>query len=759
MPKNPLDIAREALDQALATEKRNKQLLESIGPAIISALRPLFVQLENAISKLKVDVKPNVYVSPEIKIPAITVPPIQYRPPEVIVNYTPPKIEIPKLDLPAFKIPDLKWPTNPMPIMGSVRLADIDLNHPLPVQIRDAKGNPVSLGGQQAAMVMGNGGGGPNAYIMNDLLHPVPVTITSGAGSSTAAVLTNNDGTTYNSDNPLPVTITSGAAATSAANIVDSGGVPYTGSNPFPVSIVSGGTATSSTGLNDRAGTPYDGSNPVPVAIISDEITLDQTTDSIAQRQVSGFTDSVNVTLFNGNTPAQGNNETNGGVLRTILMSDSVFSVYVNNPVDNGDSAVALRTVQAGNSVSSVSIASIAGPIAQGDSAAALRVVQAGDAGVSVQGMVQGQNETNAQVLRIVHMTDTALSANVVSFAGNIPSQGQNETNAGTLRVVHMTDTAVSVNIVNTNTLDIHQVSGYIDSVNVLQINGNTPATGQNETNAGVLRVVHMTDTAVSVNVVNTNTLDIHQVSGYTDSVNVIAFNSNTPAQGLNETNAGVLRVVLMSDSVYSVYAQNPVGNGDSAVALRVTLAGNAGASASITDFAGNIPAQGQNETVGGVLRVVQMTDTVTSTQAKLIARQTNPTATGDTNPLFQSADKLGRALNRPIQVRELIATAYGTASTQAETTLLTAGAATFLDLISIMCANTSNAAVQVDIRATVGGNIVQSIEVPANGTAGWVPPVPWPQDSTGNGWSFKNPASDPSNTTIIVSALFTKEV
>lgn len=146
----------------------------------------------------------------------------------------------------------------------------------------------------------------------------------------------------------------------------------------------------------------------------------------------------------------------------------------------------------------------------------------------------------------------------------------------------------------------------------------------------------------------------------------------------------------------------------------------------------------------------------VLGTTASVLTRQTNPTAVAaDYVPI--AADDLGRQLTRPIQVRDLIKTAYVTLSTGSETTLLAAVAGAFLDLIYIIAANTSSAAQQVDIRATTGGNIVSSLYIPANSSVGFALPVPFPQDNQGNNWTVD--MADVTNSNILISALFSQEV
>jgi hypothetical protein len=146
----------------------------------------------------------------------------------------------------------------------------------------------------------------------------------------------------------------------------------------------------------------------------------------------------------------------------------------------------------------------------------------------------------------------------------------------------------------------------------------------------------------------------------------------------------------------------------------------------------------------------------ITGTTSSGYTRQTNPTAVAsDYVPL--ALDDLGRQLTRPLQVRDLIKTAYVSLATGTETTLISAVAGAYLDLIMIVASNNSDAAVSVDIRPVTGGNIVNTLRIPANGTAGWTPAVPWPQTDTGNNWTVDGP--DETGRTLTFSALFSQEI
>ena len=141
-------------------------------------------------------------------------------------------------------------------------------------------------------------------------------------------------------------------------------------------------------------------------------------------------------------------------------------------------------------------------------------------------------------------------------------------------------------------------------------------------------------------------------------------------------------------------------------------------------------------------------------------ARTTNPTAVANGDVVKSSYDDLGRLLTRPVQVRDLLATAYVSLTNGTETTLLSASAGSYHDLLYIMGANASDVAVTVDIRPVTAGNIVMTMVIPASGTAGVSLPVPIPQtgsDGTGNNWTAD--MGDITGTTVYLSALFTKEV
>lgn len=158
-----------------------------------------------------------------------------------------------------------------------------------------------------------------------------------------------------------------------------------------------------------------------------------------------------------------------------------------------------------------------------------------------------------------------------------------------------------------------------------------------------------------------------------------------------------------------------------------------------------------------------QVSGSMWSSEASGVARTTNPTAISDGASAKFSTDDLGRQLVRPVQVRDLIYTAYVSKASGStfgtETTLLAATAGAMFDLIYVMGSNDSDAAISCDIRGVTAGGVLMNIRIPANGTAGVATPVPIPQTSsdTGNAWTIDLP--DVTGTNISISALFSREI
>lgn len=728
---------KEASDQATDTIRGEaKNMLALIQDEQAKALKPVFEELGKglvakigeaisaAIKGLKVDVPKSDAPTVHVNVPDVHVPPFNIPTPKVTVNV--PKSERPSVH---FTPPEINFPAE-MSLKPNAK--------PFPVILHDVAGKPMQFPQHMSGGVAGGRG---------DFFTILSIQ------NSTAAALVDSSGVAYSGSNPLPTSATltlpsgQGDAAT-ATRVVIAG-------NSDASVVVNSGTITTVTTLTgitntvgvvalDRDGNPLttgpiaqgDAATALRVIVAgnSDASVVVNSGTLTTVTTLTGITNTVNVRLDSPDGPYTAANP---------LPTTATISL----PSGPGDGATATRFIQAGDTVSSVIVnsgtittvttltgitntvasvivdssgvaysgsnpvptsgsATLSAAVGQGDTASALRVVHAGDSAASVASQAQGLNETTSGVLRVVQMSDTASSVVV---------------NSGTITTV-TTLTGI------TNTI----ATALVDSTGVAYSGSNPVPTSGSATlsaakdqgdTASALRVVHAGDSAASV---------------------------MSQATGLNETTAGVIRMVQMSDTVNSVYANNPFGQGDVATALRVVQAGNVASSVMTA-------ATGLNETTVDVLRVVQMSDTAASVQAKVIAMTTLPTAAADAATAFQKSDKIGRAINRPVNARDLIATAYVTLSTGTEATLLAGVAGNFLDMISIIAANTSTAAVQLDIRAVTAGNIVQTLYIPANATAGWTPPVPWPQDATGNNWTVD--MGDFTNSNILISALFSKEI
>ena len=591
MPKDPLQLANEALDKAIDTEKRNKAFMSSIGPAIISALSPLFTELKGAISKLKVDVAPVVEINPEFKIPKAEVTvhqePVDTDGIESVLrnafdNFKLPTPEV-KVTIPKIDMPKMEWPKGDMPIKGDVNLLGINVRNPLPVQLRDADGKPMSFNFDSLNVLGGGGGGRQIARI-------------GGIDMSAWGELLSKDGR-------LKVESPSGASGLTDTELRAS---------HLDVQQLSGSVDS--------------------VNIVS-SVTLEtlQLSGSISSVKVTGFDTSVGATILNGDGSSLDPRDRNWTITETVPIS----------------AAVALDVKQVSGSIDSVNVVTTVGLTNTELRATTVDVKQVSGSidSVSVTGFV-----TSVQA--------TIIDSSGVGYSGSNP---------------------VPISIASQpTTLDVKQLSGSIDSVSIAS---------------------------------QPTTFDVKQLSGSIDSVAISAIGVTLGVDQVSGANWSV----TVQGSVSSVVAVGDIPSG--------------------TADTGSAPVKG-----GGIVRT------------------TNPTAEADGDRITSSHDDVGRQVMRPVQVRDLIATAYVSLTGGTETTLLAAGGAgVFHDLIFIEFSNNSTAAVGIDLRGVTAGNIEKHYEIPANSVVGGALPVPWPQGNANNNWTVDLP--DISGTTVTISALFSKEV
>lgn len=260
-------------------------------------------KVAEAVSKIEVNV-------PEIRLPAINVPEIKVPEAKVTVNI--PEIKLPTINVPEPKVtvnvPEVKIPAFPeikmpdsMEIHGEVGLFGYGFNNPLPVQLRDAEGNPVSL---PEMMSVASGGGGPRfVKINNTASEPIPITgnITSTPGATYYASDAIGSVNIVQSI-PIDVTVIGATATVGVVTINPDGNPVYGGSSSagltdaelransidvqqasgaswstsvlsMPAVVVTSITNSTSSALVDSSGVQYSGSNPVPVTTIPTAIT------------------------------------------------------------------------------------------------------------------------------------------------------------------------------------------------------------------------------------------------------------------------------------------------------------------------------------------------------------------------------------------------------------------------------------------------------------------------------------------------------
>ena len=718
----------EALDKAIQQKKQADLVMKNIGGVVIDSLRPAlennarmigegFSQLAGAIKDIKVSAPDVPKASVEVKIPPITVPE-----PKVTVNVPEikvPQINVPEVKLPPFpkiptpqvtvnvpefpKIPKLEWPEKLLEIQP-IELKGYNLQNPVPVQLRDANGKPVSL---DVTNIIG--GGGRNIARIGGVDQSAYASMMNADGRLKVSVETGGSGLT---DNELRATA-------------------------VPVMQVSG----ESWSVNASVSTSPS----------------DQTTDSIATRQVSGFVDSVYVLgafgssvvdgVFNADNRIRVSVETGGsGLTDTELRASSV-------PVEQVSGSVwSVSVTSAG--VTSVTILNADGTYRDT---------------FPVSGTVAVSGITNTVGATIVDSTGVGYSG-----SNPLPVSGSVTLSSESITLDHETDSIAT-----------RQVSGFVDSVYITGSSGTVYSQLVNADGTyrdtmpvqGSVAVTGITG-SVGATILNGEGLarDSWLVSDVTASVKAalvdstgVQYSGSNPVPITWVSGAGVSTAVTIQDSSGVGYS------GSNPFPITIVTSATATVNTALTDSGGvqysgsnPVPITG-NVNVNGSLNSVLATGVTLHGAADtgdapikvggVAVTTANPTAVAGGDRVRFTADELGRQLTRPVQVRDLMITAYATLTNGTETTLLAASAGSFHDLVYILGANVSDVATTVHIRPVTAGNIVLSLQLPANGTAGVAAPVPIPQmgADTGNNWTAD--MNDITGTTVYLTGLFTREV
>lgn len=632
------------------------------------------------------------------------------------------KIEIPELKqqavdvrLPEMKMPDFpSWPSFPEIKLPEIRIPEIKIPD-FKVTMPDSMGvyGEVSLKGiskKNPLPVMWMGVDGKPMSINIPMMGG-----TSGGRGDFFTILGIQNTVGFVNINPdgLPTYSTSASGSGGSTQLVDSSNQPYSAANPFPTTA----TISLPAGQGDSA-------------TATRTVQAGDSSSSVAATQVGTWNINAVTSITNS--------------VAAALVDSSGVAYSGSNPLPT--------------------TATLSTPQGPGDAATAMRVVIAGNSDASVSAVQSGTWNINA----ITSITNSIASALVdssgVAYSGSNP---------------------LPASAAQSGTWNIGTVASITASVAMVQLDrdGNPMGSGPigNGDQATALRIVQAGDASSSVAATQVGTWNIATLTSITNSVAAtlvdssgVAYSGSNPlpttatatlsaAIGQGDS-ASALRTIQAGDSSSSV-AATQVGTWNVATVTTITNS----VSAAFTDSSG-VQYSGSNPlpiTVvsGALTSTLAVGDSAARTADNAgnpvkiggIARTTNPAAYADGDRSNIGTDKIGRILNRPIQVRDLIATAYVVLSTGTETTILTAGAGTYLDLITLKCSNSSSAAQSIDIRNTSAGNIIDTIVIPAQSTIGYAMPVPYPQDATGNSWTADN--ADVTNSTIYIMGLFSKEI
>ena len=132
-------------------------------------------------------------------------------------------------------------------------------------------------------------------------------------------------------------------------------------------------------------------------------------------------------------------------------------------------------------------------------------------------------------------------------------------------------------------------------------------------------------------------------------------------------------------------------------------------------------------------------------------ARSANPTKVDSGDRVSFFADLVGRLVVVLNQVRELVTGQTTSLANGTETTIVTAVAATYNDLVLVACHNNSTAAITVSFRDVAAGTVRFMMTVPASDSRVLRFNIPLPQTTVNTAWTAD--MGDYTNTTITILA------
>lgn len=365
----------------------------------------------------------------------------------------------------------------------------------------------------------------------------------------------------------------------------------------------------------------------------------------------------------------------------------------------------------------------------------------AGNKGGNLTGLLIGSS-TSANSLAVVIASDQAsfgvaatLNAETTKVIGTV-----NVAVSQTIAVTQATASALNATVVGTGTFAVQATAtqGTASLLNATVVGTGTFVV-QATLAAETTKVIGVTRTADgSGNLITStgNALDINIKSGNPTTMTV------TQATGTN------LHTVVDSGTITTVSAVTAISN---ALPAGTNLLGKVGIDQTTPGTTNAVVASiasGQTiaVTYGSGAFVVQGPIASGSSNGNnpvkigYVAQTALPTAVSAGQVVDSNGDKFGRGVIIPFGQRDIVLpmTQLTLSGTTTETSLITAVASTFLDLISLVVINTSAAATQVDFRDSTGGTIRLSLYVPAGDTRGVVFSTPFPQAAVNTAWTAK---------------------
>jgi hypothetical protein len=326
----------------------------------------------------------------------------------------------------------------------------------------------------------------------------------------------------------------------------------------------------------------------------------------------------------------------------------------------------------------------------------------------------------------------------------------------------------------------------------ISSINGTTTPTGHG-TAAGVLRVELPTDGTGLVNAAQSGAWTVTANAGTNLNTSALALESGgnlaTIAGAIvsQGTALGTIKELMAAGSVTTNAPTYTTGQIDplsltTAGGLRIDLKDTA---ANTNNLNVNLAASAATVTVTGTLAVTQsgtwtvqpgntanttpwlVTDSATKATGGAVPASASymgadaatalPTAATAGNIVGLMADKFGRPVSLISTIRDLVGTQTTTISAStAETTIVTAAASVFNDLIMLIVTNTSTATTtRIDFRDTTAGSVLFSlISIGGQQPVGFALPTPIPQTTVNTNWTAQCATS---TTDIRIYAVFAK--